>query len=533
MPRVTRPKVSPALLATAALAFALPADASPILHERIQTDPHDDMAMHVVFAGQIPAAIETPSGLVTAPDPLRPAKTPPGEHASAGGKFDAATAGKYEPDTDTRRPDLLPYDEPFTPSTAPFKRLVAFDAVDSSFHLVVESPALTPLAVAGPAHGNGSEEHFFADIVVAPAGARAFRIPSVGPGARVVHARLGSGARDIEYKLWRDGADNWFIETSEVGRLVMEVSIPRAAFGGELGDPGWSDLRVQRAPAEVRRDANKVAAAIGLDRSSPRATIKALVSYFRGFADSNEPPSGHGNVYLDLALSKKGVCRHRAYAFTVTALGLGIPARMVMNEAHAWVEVHDGSLWRRIDLGGAGRTLDTPRDADVVPYQPPPDPYDWPPNAESGEDLGRYGQAGPSSSAGGGHASGAPPSATSANATTTRRPEPDWSHDAGASRDPAAARITVDVHESDLRRGAPLHLAGEVESGGDACARVTVEIALRDSHGGRPIPVGSLATDDAGKYSGVLIVPSDVPAGDYDVVAHTPSATGCAEGFSR
>jgi Transglutaminase-like superfamily len=526
-------RVSPALFATAALAFALSADASPILHERVPSDPRDDMAMRVVFDGNIPAAIETPSGLVSAPDPLRPAKPPRGERASAGGKFDAATAGKYEPDTDTRRPDLLPYDEPFTPSTAPFKRLVAFDAVDSAFHLVVENPVLEKLPVGVVMGGNGAEERFFADIVVAPTGPRAFRIPSVGPGARVLHARLGSGARDIPYTLLHDGADNWFIETSEVGRLVMEVTIPRAAFGGELGDPGWSDLRVQRAPAGVRRDANKVAAAIGLDRTSPRAMIKGMVSYFRGFADSNEPPSGHGNVYLDLALSKKGVCRHRAYAFTVTALGLGIPARMIMNEAHAWVEVHDGSMWRRIDLGGAGRTLDAPRDEDVVPYQPPPDPYDWPPNAESGEDLGRSEPPGPSAGANGRGDGGATPSSASANATATRRPDPEWPTDAGASKTQAASRITVDVRESDLRRGAPLHLSGEVESGGDACARVTVEIALRDAHGARPIPVGSLATDDAGKYSGVLIVPSEVPAGDYDVVAHTPAATACAEGFSR
>ena len=69
-------------------------------------------------------------------------------------------------------------------------------------------------------------------------------------------------------------------------------------------------------------------------------------------ASSNEPPTGHDDVYLDLALSQRGVCRHRAFAFLVTALHLGIPTRMVVNEAHAWVEVSDGTLWHRIDLGG-------------------------------------------------------------------------------------------------------------------------------------------------------------------------------------
>ena len=86
--------------------------------------------------------------------------------------------------------------------------------------------------------------------------------------------------------------------------------------------------------------------------------VAKLVAYFRSFVDSDEFPTDRDDVYLALALSKKGVCRHRAFAFLVTALGLGLPARMITNEAHAWVEVSDGSLWRRIDLGGAGRALD-------------------------------------------------------------------------------------------------------------------------------------------------------------------------------
>ena len=91
----------------------------------------------------------------------------------------------------------------------------------------------------------------------------------------------------------------------------------------------------------------------------PSLTSVALISSCR--ADSDEPPRGHNDIYLDLALSQKGVCRHRAFAFLVTALSLGIPTRMVVNEAHAWVEVLDPGvappLWRRVDLGGAGRAL--------------------------------------------------------------------------------------------------------------------------------------------------------------------------------
>ena len=88
---------------------------------------------------------------------------------------------------------------------------------------------------------------------------------------------------------------------------------------------------------------------IGVSRAqAPREALRRLVSYFRAFAPSEDPPTGHDDVYLDLALSQKGVCRHRAFAFLVTALGLGLPARMVTNEAHAWVEVSDSRRWHRI-----------------------------------------------------------------------------------------------------------------------------------------------------------------------------------------
>jgi hypothetical protein len=67
----------------------------------------------------------------------------------------------------------------------------------------------------------------------------------------------------------------------------------------------------------------------------------------------------------------------------VTALGLGLPARLVRNEAHAWVEAFDGSIWHRIDLGGAaGRfELDSPRDVPL--YGGPEDPFSWPAGTQS------------------------------------------------------------------------------------------------------------------------------------------------------
>src|SRR5262249_50796144 len=83
-----------------------------------------------------------------------------------------------------------------------------------------------------------------------------------------------------------------------------------------------------------------------------------------------------GDVYLDLAYSKRGVCRHRAFAFVLTANAAGIPARYVTNEAHAFVEVRVPDRgWIRIDLGGAASELEVANASEKAIYRPrAPDP---------------------------------------------------------------------------------------------------------------------------------------------------------------
>jgi hypothetical protein len=384
------------------------------------------------------------------------------------------------------------------------------------------------------------EDPFYADLVIVPTPVVPFRIPSVGPGAHVLSASLNSGVRDIPFKLWHDSAENWFIETGENGRLVMEESVPRAAFGGELGDS--ASQRGPKLPPNVQADANKVLAVIGIDRTSSRKALAGLVSYFRSFVDSTSPPTGQSSIYLDLALSKKGVCRHRAYAFMITALGLGIPARMIANEAHAWVEVNDGSLWRRIDLGGAGGGLDVGRDASQKGYVAPPDPYPWPPNAEaqSGEELGLHEPSGPSSHSGTGAQGSSTGSGSGPRGSSARDPEGAPSATAAnpgslgeSSSDSPRAVIVLEALELDVHRGAPLRLRGEVRSGGQACERVSVEIDLRDIRHGTESPLGALATDSVGKFAGSLVLPESVRTGDYDVVARTSGGPSCGEGASR
>jgi len=497
--------------------------------------------MHVVLDGNLPAAIQTPRGPVAAPDP----QALPGDSDATYGA--ASNQDQFRPDRDTSRPQINGYDDPFVPGTAPFKRLSAFDAVREDYTLYVREAQLVPLSL-GSAPGAG-DDAFYGDAVVDLSTGGRVRIPSVGPGARIVRARLGIGSQDVPFRIVRDGADNWFLEATggratrrasdARARLVMELSIPRATFGGPLGDPSWNELPfVARLPDNVTRDAAIVAAAIGVSRRMrPQRAIAGLVRYFREFVDSPESPHAHGNVYLDLALSKKGVCRHRAFAFLVTAQSLGIPTRMVTNEAHAWVEVHDGTLWRRIDLGGAGEFEDPSAAATDRPrYESAPDAFDWPPGADRGEGMIEQAGAHAARARGSPGSSGlnaidvgpAPPPPPNDTENAPEGAERERAIEALAGDAPPASTVALTLVDSaNIHRGAPLRLRGQVRAAGEACAAIAVDVALRDVASRRRLYIGTLATDDDGVFAGSLVVPLSFALGDYDVVASTTGDTRC------
>ena len=118
------------------------------------------------------------------------------------------------------------------------------------------------------------------------------------------------------------------------------------------------------------------AAHIGIESSmSDTQIVTLLAEYFRGFIATPLPSQGRtDNLYLDIALSGIGVCRHRAIAFVLTANALGVPARYVHNEAHAFAEVEFATGgWRRIDLGGAAEGLQIHGDPDLQSHTPQSD----------------------------------------------------------------------------------------------------------------------------------------------------------------
>jgi Transglutaminase-like superfamily len=106
-------------------------------------------------------------------------------------------------------------------------------------------------------------------------------------------------------------------------------------------------------PKNVRQDAAQVIEAIGqLPGPTYRDTVLRLHAYFNGFEVSPILRKElRKNSYLTVALARKGVCRHRARTFVITANAVGIPARLIENEIHSFAEVQlpDGH-WRLIEL---------------------------------------------------------------------------------------------------------------------------------------------------------------------------------------
>ncbi|MEM6788751.1 MAG: transglutaminase-like domain-containing protein [Myxococcota bacterium] len=532
------------VLASTAASVAFAERRAPILHEFLKPNLAEDIDFSTTrAAGQLPVAVRTPSGLIAPPD-VRRTPDPDRVYQRATGPNGGF---EFRPDRDTRRPDVERYDDPFTPNLTPFKRTYAYDGVREDYSLYVRGGPPAALEVGGAA--TDEDDRFFADLSVALTPGAPVRIPTVGPDARILSAVRRP---DVPLEFLVDSAGNWFVqgEQSRRIRLVLDIAVEREVFASEYADVAWSALpRVPLQPAEHRRAFEKVRGAIGISRAtmSPRAVVIAMVEYFRSFTPSDEPPSGQGDIYVDLALSRKGVCRHRAFGFLVTALNIGIPARLIHNEAHAWVEVRDHERWHRIDLGGAALDLDEDVSLERPPHVPPPDQFAWPTGRDSGADLahrtreeaqersaasdasegGRSG-TGPREAERSGR-NGAGDDADDAEIDPFAPPDPDAPSSAGERPETA---LTIDEIDADIFRGLPVKIRGQATSNGQPCARLRVDIML--SLEGEPddLRLGSLSTDEKGRYAGEVVVPGGIPVGDHELSVATPGHQRCGRGVA-
>ncbi len=355
------------------------------LHEDIRV-PNEQQArtsarlgMGVPIIGPEPAARQNPTAiasqekLLSKPDDANKAENGEPVHGRSG--FGADRQTEAHADYFTGADNELSYVEVFNPSIVPFKRMSSLDTVRADYTLVLRSAALADIPVGGkPTPGH---DLFWGSVMVELRPGFDVPIPSVSPNMRILSYETTPSTSLIFSK---DAADNYFVRTDEAGSkgsyrvIFLSEASPRyfapSPAGGILVRNIPQD-RVVALPSEVQKAADGVLDEMRLHKNMRVGEVlDKLVFYFRSF-DAKSPPPNTGNVYLDLYNSQAGVCRHRSYAFMITANALGIPSRYVANEAHAWVEVWlPESDWMRIDLGGAASTLNVSNAEDKSMYRP-------------------------------------------------------------------------------------------------------------------------------------------------------------------
>ena len=535
-------RLAASALIAVGLSLAAFAQAGPVLHEYFEVDLEEDLEFGATTRdGAFPAALETESGIVPAPQPNR--DSTPTTTTYGGLSTPNSADSTYRIDRNTTRPSLVKYDDPFTPPITPFKRLYAYDAVDEGLELFVSDKTLTKVRLGGQAAEG--EDQFYADLFVDLAEGSPVRIPSVGPHARVLRAQLEP---PTQFEILQDGAENWFIRADKRmrARLMMQISVPRAVFGSPFANVSWSRLarHLVSLPAPLEREASAVLAELGLSQLMlPREAVTRLVDYFRAFKPSEQLPEARSGtaLYAELTLSQKGVCRHRGYAFVITALRLGLPSRFVRNEAHAWVEVYDGQVWHRIDLGGAAGQLQSDQDTRVPPHRPPSDPFGWPEGSESALDMASGAQTSNTQNTSGGNGlSGSGQGDVSQQGNRTQQGSaPDAQNDSTAAatgsdpeteQDPEDARpstvLDFRLSSDTARRGMPLQIKGTALTDGDPCAYARVDVLLRPQTGD-PVAIGSLPTNDQGQFTGAVTIPLGIDVGHYELTLSTPGTARC------
>lgn len=543
-----------AVLVALLCALALPVLAQPVLHEYVPNlAAGEGSALVSSDDDDTPSAILHDGELLTAP-PLTsraadeaPLRAQPGD----GGMREEAgrRSPSFRPDRITSLESGVDYFEVFTPAIRPYKRMTALDRVELA-------PDRTPVLLAritprtrvpielpgAPAPDARPRDRFWGSVVIDFTTGREVPFPSVSPESRLLSVRTEP---EVPLHFERDGSDNFYAvldaaDPTGVGevRVVFLTDAPRTYFGTEDGvalPTARADslaAEVLPLPPSVDADARTIASELGVRRDQPfDVVLERLVEHFRSFVESSEPPADTGHIYLDLVRGQRGVCRHRAYAFVITALHLGIPARFVQNEAHAWIEVHlpESRGWLRVDLGGSAQGVRThgPGD-DAPPYRPRvSDPLPQPPEyraaLEAAARASLVGSDRATASGTGGGASGGEgwtevgeeTGATTGTGTAEPAPAP--------TPGPRAELVlTTDQDRFQVRRGLTIEVSGLATSLEAPVPGLRVEIALFDPERARERLLGVAVTDESGVYRATVGIPPDTPTGHYHLDIRSP-----------
>ena len=414
---------------------------------------------------------------------------------------------RFVPDLDTEKEGILHYHAIFQPSVAPFRRDGALDAVLQDGSLSVADPSRHVLMLTRPAEA--PPLMFEGRLTLTAEPGRLIPLPSVAAPIVLVAIESRPPAGIL---VTTDGADNLGISALHIpGPVTMELTYTLAAGPEYFAPPDLRipDLNVSPSPAALLPpglldEARSWWPKIGVSPDQPLSRLlEVLVAHFRSFQAGRITDRKPGDsVYSLLMTSRKGVCRHRAYAFMITAMSLGLDTRFVYNEAHAFAELRlPGPGWIRVDLGGASSGLVVHHNRETTQYRPDGDPFPEPDGYR-----GSYSSPEPD-------------------------PGPGDRHLPPMVRRGAIPTRTLLSGEVQALRSSPLLVKGRVEDlQGAGIPGIDVAITLYSVKGEKVSELGRTVTRSGGDFRIRVVVPPFVPLGHYDLRAaclgsdsHAPS----------
>jgi hypothetical protein len=175
--------------------------------------------------------------------------------------------------------------------------------------------------------------------------------------------------------------------------------------------------------------------------------------------------------------------------------------------------------------------LDNNDDPNRPPYVPPPDPFAWPKERDSAQDLVDRKRSQTETGPSGGSATPSPSGSATGGPHVVTSAAPPTS---ATEQEPVVeTQVTIKAVDTDVRRGLPLHIQGEVKASGAACAHTRVDVVLVSGALPQGVTIGALSTDERGGYDGAVVIPQDFAVGDYELFVTTPGDAHCAPTGAR
>lgn len=318
------------------------------------------------FRSLVPVQVQTAAGVL--PDPSAMPTT-------ALNSADGARLAYLTIDEKTARGGDLTLVEPFAPPVGVYKRYGVLSEIELSGDTwLIKPPPDLHCIPYRPARPPASHTVYRSGIVMGTTTTddAEILIPSTDPKMAIVSFRVfdasnGSSSR-LPSALYRCDGDVYVAKLRRAGSYRIEYEVASPPNSGMPQSPDlFADARPRpsvKTDPESRKRRDRILHILENTSVYPQdnRTLRDVIAYYQSFISESLDLTPNTRWKNDELLERilderKGLCRHRAFLFMLTAEAWGYEARIVYNEAHAFIEIESDGEWVPIELGGQADSL--------------------------------------------------------------------------------------------------------------------------------------------------------------------------------